>query len=98
MVLLTTWGGNEYAWSSPTIIGLAVLGAVISAAFVVVERRAAEPMLPLTLFRNRNFTVSSAIGFFVGFSMFGAISVPPAVPADRPGRLARPTPACCSSR
>ena len=77
MVLLTTWGGNDYAWGSPMIIGLGLLGAVTAPLFVLVERRVEEPILPLTLFANRNFSVSSAMGFFVGFSMFGATAFLP---------------------
>ena len=47
LILLTTWGGNEYAWGSPTIIGLGVAGVALLAAFVWQERRAAEPIIPL---------------------------------------------------
>ena len=77
LVLLTTWGGNDYAWGSPMIIGLGMLAAVTATLFVLVERRVEEPILPLTLFANRNFSVSSAMGFFVGFSMFGATAFLP---------------------
>ncbi|MGH3095703.1 MAG: MDR family MFS transporter [Streptosporangiales bacterium] len=77
LVLVTTWGGTQYAWSSATIIGLAVLGATALAAFLLVESRAAEPILPLRLFRKRNFSVSSTLAFVVGFAMFGAITFLP---------------------
>ncbi len=77
LVLLTSLGGTTYRWSSAPIIGLGVAGAVLIAAFVVAERRAAEPVLPLGLFRNRIFTATSAIGFVVGFAMFGAITYLP---------------------
>ncbi|GAA1819846.1 MFS transporter [Planosporangium flavigriseum] len=77
LVLITTWGGNEYAWGSAQILGLAALAAVSLAAFVVVERRAPEPVLPLNLFANRNFSLISAIGFLLGFAMFGAINFLP---------------------
>jgi EmrB/QacA subfamily drug resistance transporter len=73
LVLLTTWGGTEYAWGSAEIIGLGIAGVVLLAAFVFVERRVAEPIVPLDLFRNSVFSVSSAVGFIVGFAMFGAI-------------------------
>jgi EmrB/QacA subfamily drug resistance transporter len=73
LVLLTTWGGTEYAWGSPEIIGLGVAGVVLLVLFVVQELRTEEPIIPLNLFRNSVFSVSSAIGFIVGFGMFGAI-------------------------
>ncbi|HEX7745513.1 MAG TPA: MDR family MFS transporter [Micromonosporaceae bacterium] len=77
IVLITTWGGNEYAWSSPQIRGLAVLALVCVGLLVLVERRAPEPILPLGLFANRNFAVVSAMGFLLGFAMFGAINFLP---------------------
>lgn len=77
IVLLSTWGGSEYPWSSPTIIGLGVAGAVFLAALLWAERRAVEPVLPLRLFADRTFTVSSGVGFVVGFGMFGVISFLP---------------------
>jgi predicted MFS family arabinose efflux permease len=77
LVLITTWGGNQYAWRSPQIIGLAVLAAVTLVLFVMVERRAPEPILPLELFANRNFTLISGVGFLLGFAMFGAINFLP---------------------
>jgi EmrB/QacA subfamily drug resistance transporter len=76
-VLLTTLGGNTYGWASAPIIALGVGGVVLLVLFVVAERRAAEPVLPLRLFRYRVFSVSSAVGFVVGFSMFGAITYLP---------------------
>ena len=77
LVLITTWGGNEYAWGSAQILGLAVLAALSLVGFTLVERRAAEPVLSLSLFRNRNFVISALIGFLVGFAMFGAINFLP---------------------
>jgi EmrB/QacA subfamily drug resistance transporter len=73
LVLLTTWGGNQYAWGSDTIIGLAVVGVALLALFVWQESRAPEPLLPLTLFRSRVFDVANAMGFTIGMAMFGAI-------------------------
>ncbi|MCM3925001.1 MFS transporter [Frankia sp. AiPs1] len=73
LVLLTSLGGTTYGWGSPEIIGMGVAGAVLLVAFVFAERRAAEPVLPLSLFRNRVFSAAGAIGFVVGFAMFGAI-------------------------
>ncbi|MEU2389929.1 MFS transporter [Streptomyces sp. NPDC007369] len=72
LVLVASLGGT-WGWGSARIIGLAVLGAVLLAAFVLVERRAAEPVLPLGLFRIRTFTLCSVISFVVGFAMFGAM-------------------------
>jgi EmrB/QacA subfamily drug resistance transporter len=73
ILLAVTWGGTQYAWGSPTIITLAVAGAVLLAAFVAVERRVEEPVLPPKLFRNRVFTVATSIMFIVGLAMFGGI-------------------------
>ncbi|RVX40590.1 EmrB/QacA subfamily drug resistance transporter [Nonomuraea polychroma] len=77
MVLITTWGGNEYAWGSWQILGLAATAVLTLVAFVLVERKADEPIMPLQLFRIRNFTLISAIGFLLGFAMFGAINFLP---------------------
>jgi len=73
IILLTTWAGSEFAWGSPAIIGLAVLSVVTLGIFCWIETRAAEPIIPLWLFKNRTFTATSGVGFIVGFSMFGAI-------------------------
>ncbi len=77
LVLITTWGGGQYAWGSWPILSLAVTAAVTLVLFAFVERRVAEPILSLDLFRNRNFTLVSAIGFLLGFAMFGAINFLP---------------------
>ncbi|MFG1950226.1 MDR family MFS transporter [Micromonospora sp. NPDC048830] len=77
IVLITTWGGNEYDWVSPQILGLAALTVVALVAFGVVERRAPEPILPLGLFANRNFALISTISFLLGFAMFGAMNFLP---------------------
>jgi EmrB/QacA subfamily drug resistance transporter len=76
-VLLTTLGGGTYGWGSAPIIIMGVGGVVLVVLFVLAERRAAEPVVPLRLFANRVFSVSSAVGFVVGFSMFGAITYLP---------------------
>ncbi|MGW6857420.1 DHA2 family efflux MFS transporter permease subunit [Streptomyces xanthophaeus] len=73
LVLVASLGGTTWAWGSAQIIGLTVLGAVLLVAFVLVERKAAEPVLPLKLFRIRTFTLCSVISFVVGFAMFGAM-------------------------
>lgn len=77
LVLVASLGGTTWGWGSPQIIGLAVLGVVLIGAFVVVERRAAEPVLPLKLFRVRTFTLAAVISFIVGFAMFGAMTYLP---------------------
>ncbi|QNP63089.1 MDR family MFS transporter [Streptomyces genisteinicus] len=77
LVLVASLGGTTWAWGSPQIIGLAVLGAVLLVAFVAVERRAAEPVLPLKLFRIRTFTLVAVISFIIGFAMFGAMTYLP---------------------
>ena len=77
LILITSWGGTTYAWSSPVILGLATLTVVVVAAFIAVEWRAEEPIMPLTLFRDRNFTLPTLIGITVGISMFATISYLP---------------------
>jgi EmrB/QacA subfamily drug resistance transporter len=77
LILFLSLGGSTQPWGSPQSIALAVAGVVFSALFVLVERRAEEPILPPRLFRNRIFAVASAIGFIVGFGMFGAIAFLP---------------------
>ncbi len=76
-MLFTSLGGVDYPWGSPFIVGLAVGGVVLSIAFLYAERRAAEPVIPLTLFANAVFGAASAIGFVVGFAMFGAMTFLP---------------------
>ena len=73
LLLGLIWGGTEHPWGSPLILGL--LGAAVAGlvAFAFIERRAADPILPLSLFQNRIFSVSIAALFFVGVGMFGAI-------------------------
>ncbi|HEX5584041.1 MAG TPA: MDR family MFS transporter [Gaiella sp.] len=73
LILVATWGGTQYAWGSSTIVGLTVAGVALLAGFVWQERRAAEPIIPLTLFRSRTFDLVGAMGFTVGMAMFGAI-------------------------
>ncbi|WP_078843959.1 MDR family MFS transporter [Streptomyces albus] len=77
MVLLTTWGGIEYAWDSGVILGLAGTAAVTTVALLVVESRVAEPVLPLGIFRSRNFSLMTLIGFLTGFVMFGSMTFLP---------------------
>ncbi|MEV7419778.1 MDR family MFS transporter [Streptomyces sp. NPDC089919] len=77
LILATSWGGNEYAWGSGVIIGLFAGGLVALALFCLTETRAAEPMLPMRLFRNPVFTVCSVLSFVVGFAMLGAMTFLP---------------------
>ncbi|MET8243190.1 MFS transporter [Streptomyces sp. NPDC005202] len=77
LVLVASLGGTSWGWGSPQIIGLAVLGVALAAVFVAVEQKAAEPVLPLNLFRIRTFTLSAVISFIVGFAMFGAMTYLP---------------------
>ncbi|OON71668.1 MFS transporter [Streptomyces tsukubensis] len=73
IVLVTTWGGSEYAWGSAVIMELIGIGVASLVGFVFVQKKAAEPILPLHIFRNRNFTLMAVIGFITGFVMFGAV-------------------------
>ncbi len=77
VVLVSTWGGSQYAWGSPEIIGLGAAAVVATALFCVAEMRASEPVLPLHVFRNLNFTLSSAMSFLVGLALFGALTFLP---------------------
>lgn len=77
LVLMTSWGGTQYAWGSATIIGLGVGSAVLFVAFGFAERFAAEPIIPLHLFANRTFSSSTGVSFFVGFAMFGCMAFLP---------------------
>lgn len=77
LVLGLEWGGNTYAWGSAVIIGLFAGSLVLLAAFVLVELRAEEPMLPMHLFANPVFTICSVLSFIVGFAMLGALTYLP---------------------
>jgi EmrB/QacA subfamily drug resistance transporter len=77
LTLATSWGGTTYPWLSGQILGLAGLSVVSLVVFVWVESRAAEPVLPLRLFRNSVFSTCCALSFIVGFAMLGAITFLP---------------------
>jgi EmrB/QacA subfamily drug resistance transporter len=77
IVLFTSLGGTTYSWRSAQIVAMVVAGVVLLAAFPFVEHRAKEPILPLELFRNRTFVVTSAVGFIVGLALFGAVTYLP---------------------
>lgn len=77
IILITSWGGNEYSWGSPLILGLTVLTAAVLTLFFTVERRAANPVLPLSIFGNRSFSLVTVIGFLLGFVMFSGTTYLP---------------------
>jgi EmrB/QacA subfamily drug resistance transporter len=77
LVLATSLGGTTFDWDSPQIAGLIAAALVLLPLFVLVERRAAEPLLPLELFSNRVFAVTSAVGFVVGLALFGSVTYLP---------------------
>jgi EmrB/QacA subfamily drug resistance transporter len=77
LVLLTSLGGNTYGWGSAEIVAMGIGGVVLLTLFPFAERRATEPILPLSLFRNRIFVVSSAVGFIIGIALFGSITFLP---------------------
>ncbi len=73
LLLVAEWGGHQYAWLSPTIIAMTLGAVALLVAFVFWELRAPEPIVPMSLFTNRVFAMTSVIGFIVGLAMFGAI-------------------------
>ena len=77
IILLATWGGTEYRWASVQVLGLAALAVVALAGFIAVERRAQEPMLPLHVFKNKNFSLAMVLTFFLGLGLFGAMTFLP---------------------
>lgn len=77
LILFTTWGGSQYAWDSPTIIGLIITCIVASVILVFVELRAENPLIPLEFFANRNFTLTTVTGLILGISMFGVLGYLP---------------------
>ena len=77
VILVTSLGGNTFPWDSPFVIGTSAAAIVSIVAFVVVEARSREPILSLSLFGNRIFAITSAVGFIVGLSLFGSITYLP---------------------
>jgi EmrB/QacA subfamily drug resistance transporter len=77
IVLATSLGGTTYAWTSTPIVVMIVIGVGMLALFPLVELRSPEPILPLELFRNRTFAVTSAVGFIVGLALFGSVTYLP---------------------
>lgn len=77
LILTSSWGGSQYDWDSPQIIGLIVLFLVSTPLFVWTERKAKNPLLPMSLFRSRNFVLATVGGLFLGVSMFGLLGYIP---------------------
>ena len=77
LVLFTSLGGSTLPWTSVSLLSIALGGLVATAVFVLVERRAQEPIIPMKLFRNKVFSVASMIGFVIGFAMYGGLTFLP---------------------
>jgi EmrB/QacA subfamily drug resistance transporter len=77
LILLTSLGGQTLAWRSPAAITLAAVTLAALAGFIAVEHTAAEPILPLRLFGNRVFAIACAVGFIIGFALFGSVTFLP---------------------
>ncbi|HUZ77783.1 MAG TPA: MDR family MFS transporter [Chloroflexota bacterium] len=73
LLLVLTWGGTQYAWSSVEVLGTAAAAVVCLVAFAVWEMHVSEPILPLTLFSNSIFTITTLVALISGMSMFGAV-------------------------
>jgi EmrB/QacA subfamily drug resistance transporter len=72
LLLVTSWGGNEFAWTSPTILGLLAAALVLIGLLALQEARAEDPLLPLRLFRNNVFVIGNSLGFLMGATSVGA--------------------------
>src|SRR5664279_326712 len=72
-LLYTAWAGPDLGWSSSTGVALIVAGIVLAVAFVLVELRAVEPIIPMRLFRNSIFSIANIFGFLIGIAMFGSM-------------------------
>lgn len=77
LTLATSWGGVTYAWNSPVILFLLAATVVFGVLFVVAEKRAVEPLMPLFLFKNRSFVLATVGGFIILFAMMAAMSYLP---------------------
>ena len=77
VILYVSLGGTSYAWDAPWMLATISAGVVLLALFPLVEARAAEPIVPLELFRNATFRTTSAIGFVIGFALFGSVTFIP---------------------
>ncbi|MFC5089309.1 MDR family MFS transporter [Corynebacterium aquatimens] len=77
LILLTTWAGTMYDWDSPTIIGLGIAAAVTGVAFIFVELRATNPLIPMSLFTNRNMVLTTLASIVIGLAMVGVMAYLP---------------------
>ncbi len=77
LILFTTWGGSQYAWTDPVIIGLIITTIVAGVVLVFVELRATDPLIPLNFFKNHNFALATSAGLVIGIAMFGVIGYLP---------------------
>lgn len=77
LILVSSWGGHRFEWTDPVILGLGVLFLVSAIAFVLVELRTSDPLIPMTLFRERNYTLTTAAGLIIGVAMFGCLAYMP---------------------
>lgn len=77
LILALSWGGNLYSWGDPVIVGLMLAAAALALAFVAIERRSANPLIPLRFFKNRNFCMATACGMLVMIAMMGTTSYMP---------------------
>lgn len=77
LILVSSWAGRQYPWGSALILSLVGAAVVAAALFLLAERRAREPIIPLSLFRNRNFNLTTAGGMFAAMAMFGIIGYMP---------------------
>ena len=73
LLLALSWGGVQYAWASPQVIGFIAFGLAMGVAFVVIESRSDSPIMPLEIYRNQMVAVALFATFLTGFGMFGAI-------------------------
>lgn len=77
LILFTTWGGSQYEWSDPIIIGLIITTIVAAIVLVIVELKVSNPLIPMSFFKNRNFAVTTAAGLVLGITMFGILGYLP---------------------
>ena len=77
ILLALSWGGVQYAWSSPQTIGFLAFGLAMAAAFVVIESRSESPIMPLDVYRHRTVAVSMIVMFLSGLAMYSSIMFVP---------------------
>lgn len=77
IILIASWGGTQYDWGSSVILWLIAVAGAFSALFVLAENKASEPIIPMSLFRSRNFVLATIAGLFIGIAMFGTTAYLP---------------------